>query len=314
VSLVGELFRPLVVIFSEVDAISCVLMFCFGSLIGSFLNVCIGRLPTGKSIVAPGSACVHCGTPIPPWLNLPLLSYAVVGGACSRCASPLSLRYVGLEALCGALAVALFAHVGSCCPLFFVWALLACFLVVVFFIDLDTWLILDEVSYLGMLAGLLLRVAVPLEPTLVSLLSPFTELLGHPLGGWLEAGLERLMRWQVFHPQLGSLLEALAGLLVCGAFYKAVSVLGALVAKQEALGQGDVKFAALLGAFLGPLQGFLTLMLAFPLGLLVLAPVLLLRGYRSKTPFPFGTFMSLSALLVVLYGDKILALLTHDGR
>jgi leader peptidase (prepilin peptidase)/N-methyltransferase len=122
--------------------------FIFGACIGSFLNVCIYRIPAGKSIVYPPSACPRCGYRIRFYDNIPILSYLLLRGRCRRCRTPIPLRYPLVEALTGAAALALFMKYGLS------WAtgvyfLFAALLLVITFIDIDHQIIPDRLSLPG---------------------------------------------------------------------------------------------------------------------------------------------------------------------
>ena len=283
-SLLTELFFPLYEVLSVVDALSAAVVFCFGTLLGSFLNVCIGRMPVGKSVVLPGSACTTCGTPIPGWLNVPVVSFLLLGGECRACHTPLAYRYLLLEVLTGLLGVGLFVRCGGLVPELVVGGVLLGILIVVFFMDLDTWLILDEVTLPGLLAGVALRGLVHLPPQVTELVT----------GGALHLS-----------PWASSMVESSLGAFVGWLLFASISFVGALIARQEALGQGDVKLAAVIGAFLGPVHGLLALLLSFPLGALCVLPLMLRRDRGGRTPVPFGTFMAVAAYLVMLYGDEL---------
>ena len=126
-----------------------------GAMVGSFLNVCIYRLPQGLSIAAPRSFCPACQTPIRAYDNIPLISFLLLGGKCRRCRAPISWRYPLVEALTGALALAFFLKMGltlsSFCHFCFAAAL-----VVITFIDLDQRIIPDVISLPGIIVGFLL--------------------------------------------------------------------------------------------------------------------------------------------------------------
>jgi leader peptidase (prepilin peptidase)/N-methyltransferase len=126
-----------------------------GAVLGSFANVVIYRLPRGESIVAPGSRCPHCQTPIRPWDNVPLVSYLLLRGRCRACGAPIGVRYPLVEGLTAALAVAVRARFAE--PVAFVGALLFVFLMVaITFIDLDHQIIPHWLSGPGIVAGLIL--------------------------------------------------------------------------------------------------------------------------------------------------------------
>jgi len=129
--------------------------FLLGICMGSFFNVLIHRLPREESIVLPGSRCPSCGRPIPPWENIPLLSFLFLGGRCSGCGGRISLRYPGVEALTG-VGYAILAYAdGAGIPLLRDLVLFS-FLVPITFVDIDHRIIPDELSLTGLAAGLLL--------------------------------------------------------------------------------------------------------------------------------------------------------------
>jgi leader peptidase (prepilin peptidase)/N-methyltransferase len=129
------------------------LAFVFGAILGSFLNVCIWRVPRDESIVHPGSHCPHCGTPVRPFDNIPLLSYALLRGRCRQCATPIGFRYPLVEILMGLLTVVLLDRFGLS-PAFAVYTVFTAALVVVSFIDLDHQIIPDVISLPGIGVGL----------------------------------------------------------------------------------------------------------------------------------------------------------------
>jgi len=131
--------------------------FFVGLAVGSFLNVCIVRLPAGQSIVSPPSHCPHCGTPIRPRDNIPLLSYVLLGGRCRACRSRISVRYPVVEALTGVLFAITAYWVGPVPQMLLYWAFLSA-LIVITFIDLDHQIIPDAISVPGIVVGVLAAV------------------------------------------------------------------------------------------------------------------------------------------------------------
>jgi len=123
-------------------------IFFLGSCIGSFLNVCIYRLPESKSIVRPGSACPKCGTPIKFYDNIPILSYLWLRGKCRRCGSLISIRYPLVELLSGLFALSMFLKFGPS-PEAVAYYLLICALLVITFIDIDHQIIPDVITLPG---------------------------------------------------------------------------------------------------------------------------------------------------------------------
>jgi leader peptidase (prepilin peptidase)/N-methyltransferase len=125
-----------------------------GLFVGSFLNVCIYRIPRGESIIWPGSKCPRCGKPIKPWDNIPVLSYLILKGKCRYCSESISVRYPIVELLSALLAVSLLYRFGPGVRyiIYYVWA---CTLLVITFIDLDYQIIPDRLSLGGIVIGIL---------------------------------------------------------------------------------------------------------------------------------------------------------------
>jgi leader peptidase (prepilin peptidase)/N-methyltransferase len=152
-----------------------ILIFIFGACIGSFLNVCIYRIPESKSIVHPGSACPGCGSPIRFYDNLPLISYLLLRGRCRQCHSPISLRYPIVELICGLFAICLFLKFGWSPAALIYFIFVAC-LITITFIDLDHWIIPNIITLPGIPLGLAASFFLPQ-------LSATSSLSGMLLGG-----------------------------------------------------------------------------------------------------------------------------------
>jgi leader peptidase (prepilin peptidase)/N-methyltransferase len=146
-----------------------VFAFTFGAVVGSFLNVCIYRLPLEQSIVSPGSRCMGCGTAIRWYDNIPILSWLVLKGRCRSCKAPFSIRYPLVELLTGLLATALFLKFGLSLSLVVMFLFCAA-LVVITFIDFDHQIIPDEISLPGIILGFLCSFFLPGHGWLSSLL------------------------------------------------------------------------------------------------------------------------------------------------
>lgn len=257
-------------------------VFLLGLLVGSFLNVVIYRLPLGRSVVSPPSACTNCNTPLHPAMNLPVASYLLQGGRCRFCGSGYSFRYAALELTTGLFFLAASLRFGVFEVEFWKTVVLFCLCLTVFFIDYDHWIIPDEINLAGVLLGLGFSLAAPLTPP-----AALDELLGF---------------------SLPSVVMSLAGVLFGLLFFWSIQVVGLALAKQEAMGGGDVKFAALIGAFLGPAAALWAFLGSFFLGALFAVPMLVARKGGGKDPIPFGTFMAVAAVLVAFYGtDSLLA-------
>ena len=261
--------------FGGVQPLTMFLALYLGLVAGSFLNVVIYRLPLQRSIVLPGSGCGSCGVPLKWWNNLPVISYLAQLGRCSFCGAPYSSRYMWIEVLIGLSSLGLLFFDGGFGWLWLFHFTLVCVAVAVFFTDIDHWIIPDEVNLFGVVAGIFL-----------SWKMPYRADCGFLFDFW---GLQVQSNW------VGSLLGVAVGWMV----FRFVQFLGMLVARQEAMGWGDVKYAAALGAFLGWQHALLAFLLSFFLGALFAVPLLLSREGRGKEPIPFGTFMSVAAVAVI---------------
>ncbi len=240
--------------------------FCFltGCVVGSFLNVCIWRLPRGLSIVRPRSRCPHCAGCIAPSDNIPLLSYLLLRGRCRRCAAPISPRYPAVEALTGVLAVILFLVFGPTAQAAILFVLF-CLLVVVTFADLDRMVIPDKVTLPGILLGLALNALV--EPR--------------------------------------SVVSFLLGAVIGAAALLGVAILGELLFKKESMGGGDIKLAAMVGAFVGWKGVLLALFLAVLMGAVAGVTLIVLGLKKRWEHIPFGPFIAAGTILVVFWGEGL---------
>ncbi len=136
--------------------------FVFGCIVGSFLNVCIYRMPRGESLVSPPSHCPHCNYSIPWYLNIPLFTWLILCGKCAHCRAPISARYFWVELLTGSAFLASWLHVGPSSPvLALVYCLILSGFIVATFIDLEHYIIPDEITIGGMIAGFLCSLVVP---------------------------------------------------------------------------------------------------------------------------------------------------------
>ena len=136
------------------NSILLIMLFCFGfgAIVGSFLNVCIYRIPAGLSVVSPASRCPVCETPIRWYQNIPIVSWCLLGGRCSSCKTHISIRYLSIEILNGLLYVLLLYHFGLSSTSL-VFAIFVSSLVVITFIDLDHQIIPNVISLPGIVVG-----------------------------------------------------------------------------------------------------------------------------------------------------------------
>ncbi|MCX5716152.1 MAG: prepilin peptidase [Candidatus Omnitrophica bacterium] len=236
--------------------------FILGSIIGSFLNVCIYRMPRSESLVKPRSRCVHCQKAIKWYENIPLISYIVLSGKCSACKKPISPRYFIVEFLTAALFVLFYIKFGLTFDLLF-FLIMLCGLIVATFIDFEHQLIPDTVSFGGLALGL---------------------------------AVNAFKGRAIF-------LNSLSGAVIGGLSIYVIGVIGKFIFKKEAMGFGDVKFLAMIGSFLGWEKTLLVFFLAPFFG----APVGLFLKLRHKAEtIPYGPYLSLATVVVILWGEKIL--------
>jgi leader peptidase (prepilin peptidase)/N-methyltransferase len=258
----------------------------FGLLIGSFLNVVIYRIPkmmqresdnyvaheSGKelphtdrfNLMVPRSSCPHCGHQITALENIPVISYLALRGKCSACKAPIPVRYPLIELATGALSALLVWHFGSgplgLATLFFAWSLLA-----MTFIDFDTQLLPDDLTYPLLWAGLLVN-----------------------LNGMIV-------------PLQDAVIGAAAGYLVLWGIYW----LFKLATGKEGMGYGDFKLLAALGAWLGWTMLPTIVLLSSVVGAVVGISLILFGGHKRGKPIPFGPYLAAAGLIALLYGEPI---------
>jgi leader peptidase (prepilin peptidase) / N-methyltransferase len=266
----------------------------FGLLVGSFLNVCIFRLPREcMSIVKPRSRCVSCRNFIAWYDNIPVFSWLALGGKCRHCKAPISFRYVAVELLTGAIfawAAYVQLYQGTLpegwqrAVWFAVQSGLASALIVCTFVDLEFTILPDEITLGGLVLGIVVGGAF-------SFIYQQTDKVAAIVPGrfpFLAEGLR---------PVAVGLVHAGVGAVAGGGVIWIIGFLGKLVFRKEAMGFGDVKLMAFLGAFLGPQAILMALFLAVFLGALFgIGKLVILRrmGY-----VPFGPFLSAGALIMV---------------
>lgn len=238
------------------------LIFILGLVIGSFLNVCIYRIPRGESLIQPlYSVCPKCNHRLFPPDLVPLLSFLLLKGKCRYCENQIAYRYFFIELLTGILFVLVYWHLGWTWSLLSLWLFVA-LLIVVAFIDLEHQIIPNKVNLFGFISGITLNLFI----------------------GNL------------------SLLNMFLGFLVSGGLLFLIALLS-----RGGMGHGDIKFAAVMGIFLGWQLVLLALLIAFILGGLGGIALLALKKKGRKDMIPFGPFLVLGSLVSVLFGNQILS-------
>ncbi len=269
-------------------------LFAIGTVVGSFLNVCIYRIPWQKSVIWPSSRCQRCLAEIEPQDNIPIVSWIALRGECRSCGLPIAARYPLIELLVGLLFAAVYVSTivyGSEIP----WGPLpasipvslaynlsfVALLVAATFIDYDLWIIPDSITVPGMIIGLGVGTIWPtIRP----------------------APSHALTHWDGF-------LVGLIGFFVGGGLTQTVRLIGSLVARREAMGFGDVTLMAMIGAYLGWQAAVLTFFIApfFGLSHALSKQINRIRKYltgrkssSADREMPFGPYLSMAALLLLL--------------
>jgi len=253
-----------------------VAIFAFGTVVGSFLNVCIWRMPRDESLIKPGSHCPKCNTHIAWYDNIPILSYIFLRAKCRHCSTPISIRYPLVEALTGALFVCLYLKFSLTIALAVYCALVASFIVVTF-VDLDHYIIPNEITFGGIGIGLVLCFIARYMPGDRFIVTKPLEAIG---GGVIFAGVIYLLD-QFSH----------------------------LAFKKRGMGGGDVKLAAVIGLFVGYKLILPVILVASVVGSIVGILVVAIRHRQEDDPshyIPFGPYLVLGTIIVLFFGENML--------
>src|ERR1700683_4675899 len=260
-------------------------VFVLGLLIGSFLNVCILRIPGGKSIVMPASACPKCGAPIRPYDNIPVLSYLFLHGKCRSCKTPISPMYPLVESITGILFVACYVAFGLSVETL-KWSVFSAIMVVLVFTDLRERLLPDVVNYTGFALGLALSFfAKPTDGTAL----------------WIA---NHLFDFPPPAPVL-SFADAILGAAIGSGLLWLVAEAYFRLRGREGMGFGDVKMLLRAGAFLGLKRTLLTVLVGSVLGSVLGLAFMLARRKESDYELPFGSFLGMAAVLVMFFGTPV---------
>ncbi len=259
------------------EAIYSAVVFIISACIGSFLNVCIYRLPEHLSVVTPGSRCPSCSAPVRSFDNIPIISYFILGGRCRSCKATFSVRYAMVELLIALLGVALYWRFAFA-PEFFAYAAFTAALATVAFIDLDHKIIPNVISLPGIVVGF-----------------GIACLFGFVLPG---GGVDAL------YP---SVIDAAIGVVLGGGSLFLISFGYYVLTGREGLGFGDVKLLAMIGAFVGWKGVLFTIFTGSVVGALIGVFIMTFRGKGAKYAVPFGPFLSMGALLYIFFGKSIIS-------
>jgi len=291
-------------------------IFVLGLCWGSFLNVCIYRLPLGKSVVTPRSACPHCGKMIPLYHNVPVLSWLILRGKCRECKEPISPRYMVVELLTGALFLSCYLHFGPTLATV-KCAVLGFLLLGLVFTDAETKLLPDAMTLPGLAIGIGF-----------SLIVPVNDLASRIIPGLVSSTMRGAISWRLW-----SLSDSLLGAAVGASFLYGAAAIYLRARGVEGMGFGDVKLMAMIGSFLGTKLTVLTIFAAslggsiFGLSAVLLVWLKRWRRIEARgTPsliarrkawhsarimlryyqMPFGVFLGCMAMLSFLFGNVLL--------
>jgi leader peptidase (prepilin peptidase)/N-methyltransferase len=348
-----------------------VLTFILGTMVGSFLNVCIHRLPRGESVVSPASHCPHCQYAIPAYLNLPIITWISLRGRCANCNAPISVRYLLVELLTGLLFLASWLMFGQQSPAI---ALAHCLLLAGFiaatFIDFEHFIIPDEITIGGIIAGFVCSFFIPglhvvwpyferaatpadgLKQSILGILAGGGVVYAILRGGKLlfgrqniqldsdsrliftetdlHLGPDKLPYHDIFYRPSDTLRFEASRLELIDRCYANVTVrlsieklqiddetlppeevpfmearTNHIVLPREAMGFGDVKFMAAIGAFLGWPAVLFSLMVSSIIGAAVGVTLIALRKQEWSSRLPYGPYIALAATLWIFGGHAL---------
>jgi leader peptidase (prepilin peptidase) / N-methyltransferase len=299
------------------DPVLASAIFVLGLAFGSFLNVCIYRLPRDLSVVHPRSACPGCQHLISSYDNIPVLSWLVLRGRCRHCKIKISPRYLLVELLTGAIFLACYAHFGATLATF-KYCALGFLLLGLIFTDAETQLLPDKMTLPGLVLGLIL-----------SLIVPVNDLASQILPGLVSLPVSSDVSWHLL-----SLADAVLGAVVGASFIYGAGAIYLRARGVEGMGFGDVKLMAMTGAFLGAKLTIFTLfagsIAGSVFGLSTVLAVWIKRTRRRITrnhepvrearrrawesasialrryQMPFGVFLGSMAIVAFFYGNSFL--------
>ena len=257
-----------------------IVFFTLGAVVGSFLNVCIHRLPRGESLIRPGSHCPKCGRNIRWYDNIPMLSYILLKGRCRHCGGTISGRYFIVELISSLLFLALYVEFGLSINLP-IYIMFASSLIVMSFIDFEYKIIPDVLDCPGIVLGLAL-----------SIVHPAMHILPQP---W-----DRLFA----SPAIASMADSLSGIILGGGLLYMLGILGQAIFKKEAMGFGDVKLLAMIGAFLGWQMVLLTILISAFAGSVV---GIIAKLRTGGSYIPYGPYLAMGAIVAIFEGDRIIS-------
>jgi len=258
------------------ELLIAVVVFALGASVGSFLNVVVYRLPAGLSLIYPPSRCPKCLHRLKAQENVPVFGWLWLKGRCSNCKTAIAPRYPIVEAATGALFLLVFWLFGMSWETLGYWAFFS-WLLALSLIDLDTMTLPNPLTRSGLVAGLVFQAGL----------------------GWLTTGTASGAIAQTMQGVIGAVL----GLWLLDL----IAIVGSVALGQSAMGAGDAKLAALMGAWLGWQYLLLAGFLACVMGAFVGGGAIAIGWLDRRQPMPFGPFLAIGSVLTVLWGEALIA-------
>lgn len=256
--------------------LTTLIVFGLGAAVGSFLNVVIYRVPAGLSVLHPPSRCPKCLRRLKPYDNVPVLGWLWLKGRCRYCKSPIAVRYPLVEAATGILFVLTFWSFSLSLPTLGYWVFFS-WLLALALIDLDTLTLPNSLTQSGLVVGLLFQAVV----------------------GWVMSGTVAGVVSQLWVGILGAVI----GIWL----FDTITIVGSIAFGQTAMGGGDAKLAAMMGAWLGWANLLLAGFLACAIGAFAGGGAIALGILNRRQPMPFGPFLALGAVLAAFWGQAIIS-------
>ncbi len=263
-----------------------------GLLVGSFLNVCIYRLPRGESVVFPGSHCPRCGKALRPWDNIPLISYLLLRGKCRYCGNPISFQYPLVELLTGMAFYSCALEWEFDSPTF-VNTLFLCLTIILVFIDYHHQILPNRITLPGTAVAILIS---PLQGETF-----YRDILTGRLIQLAGLSVQGVAPWPAAF--IGSIVGAILG----GGVLFLVAYLYQLARKRQGLGMGDVKMVAMVGAFIGWPLALLTVFMGSLLGSIIGIFLIAFKGRNLQHKLAFGVFLGAGAGLALFFGTSFVS-------
>ncbi len=269
---------------------SSIVIFTLGLIVGSFLNVVIHRLPRRISIISPPSFCPACHKRVNAWQNIPVLSYILLKGKCYYCSTKIPFRYPLIELFNGFFYLLILYKFGISLNAM-LYMMLISTLIIISFIDIDYQIIPDIITLPGIVIGFIAGAFLLFDPLLIKNCEMNISSFGLPV---LYCG-ESL-------PNLG-LMGSMIGLVTGGGLLYLIAVIS-----KGGMGGGDIKMMTMVGAALGWKSVFMTIFMGSLTGSIYGIALIIAKGKGRKTKIPFGPFLSIGAIVTILYGKEILYL------